>query len=245
VPGPDADIRIAAYLEAHGYHPRSSAHGDALCRFVLDDLMSYCVSFRESAEAGRIVYDLNYNVGAGGQMSWNIDLVVGPPKTPVFGQSLKIRRGEPSEIWIALDAKSVMTEHGKARRNRQRDLNSLHDVLHRRDPGTIVAGLVVVNIAPRFRSPLRIGEPTVHRNIERLVKETIQMYADLPQRSRVDQQGLDAVGVIVVNHTNVKGDGTVLATQPPAPVEGEPLNYRVFLRSVCEAFGSRFGKTAT
>jgi len=205
--------------------------------------LEYCESFRTAAESGRIVYDLNYNVGAGGQMSWNIDLVVGPPSDaimagpPVDG---RIKRGSPGEIWLAVDAKSVMTEHGKARRNRQRDLNSLHDVLHRRDPKTIAAGLVVVNIASKFRSPLREGETTIHRNIERLVEGTVKMYSDLPRTSAPSEQGLDAVGVIVVNHTNLEHDTSALVSEHPAPAQGVSVHYRSFLDSICKAFGTRF-----
>jgi hypothetical protein len=41
-----ADARIAAFLEANRYHPRSSKHGDALCAFLLEDLLATCDSFR-------------------------------------------------------------------------------------------------------------------------------------------------------------------------------------------------------
>jgi len=96
-----------------------------------------------------------------------------------------------------VDAKTIMTEHGKARRNRQRDLNSLHDILHRRNPKAIVAGLVVVNMASTFKSPLR-PEMTVHRNIERIVGETIDMFRGLPLSSdNSTGVGLDALGIIV------------------------------------------------
>ncbi len=242
MPESGADNRIVEFLQTHGYHPRSSAHGDALCGFVLDDLVVTCESFRRGAEAGQIVYDLNHNVGAGGRMSWNVDLVVGPPSEQAKRAVLKqgsISRGTPSEIWVAIDAKSVMTEHGKARRNRQRDLNSLHDVLHRRDSRTIVAGLVVVNAAAEFRSPLR-ASVTEHRNILRLVEETVQMYADIPRRTDVAGSGLDAMGIIVISHTNVEGDSTALITDPPAPGIHSPVHYRSFLGDICTAFESRF-----
>jgi hypothetical protein len=70
-----------------------------------------------------------------------------------------------------------MTEHGKARRNRQRDLNSFQDILHRKNPRTIVAGLLLVNMAPRFKTPLlRKSEgPNIHKNIERMVAEIVEM----------------------------------------------------------------------
>jgi hypothetical protein len=51
-----------------------------------------------------------------------------------------------------------MTEHGKARRNRQRDLDSFHQFFHRYDADGIAAGITVVNVAPRFRPKFPIPQ---------------------------------------------------------------------------------------
>src|SRR5205809_750813 len=148
-----ADKEFVNYLSDQMYHPRSSAHGDKLCLLLLQDLLQTCTPFLEAARSGKIVFKLNHAIDEGSPTQWNIDLVVGPPTAPP--QKLlteeQIGSGEPSSIWLAIDAKTVMTEHGKARRNRQRDLNSLHDILHRKDPKTIVGGLVVLNMSGRFK----------------------------------------------------------------------------------------------
>jgi hypothetical protein len=235
-----ADKEFVNYLREEMYHPRSSAHGDKLCRLVLNDLLHSCSSFLNAAKHGKIVYKLNHVIDEGSPTQWNLDLVVGPPTT--LSQSLLegelIASGQPAEIWLAIDAKTVMTEHGKARRNRQRDLNSLHDILHRKDPKTIVGGLVVVNMAGRFKSPLR-PEVTFHHNVESLVRKTIELFRGLP-RSKDGKAGLDALGVIVVSHTNLNGDGTELITGDPAPQPGDTVHYSTFLHDVCAAFGERF-----
>lgn len=166
---------------------------------------------------------------------------MGPPTSPQ--QHLKasdaILRGEPAEIWLAVDAKTIMTEHGKTRRNRQRDLNSLHDILHRKNPKTIVGGLIVLNMAETFKSPLR-PEITTHRNVERLVHETVDMFRGLPL-SKKGGTGLDALGMIVIAHTNVDGDKTKLISTDPAPKRGDPLHYSTFLEDICSTFAARFG----
>ncbi|MGQ0766824.1 MAG: hypothetical protein ACT4OZ_14345 [Gemmatimonadota bacterium] len=144
---------------------------------------------------------------------------------------------------MAIDAKTIMTEHGKARRNRQRDLNSFHDILHRKNARTIVGGLLVVNNAGRFLTPLprRREGVTEHRNIDRLVSEVIALMDALPRgRPEPGNPGLDALGVIVVTHSNVVHDETRLVVGPPSPAISDPLSYDSFLRDLCDAFSVRF-----
>jgi hypothetical protein len=174
-------------------------------------------------------------------------LVVGPPSLPIAANAERsgpLARGNPHEIWIAVDAKTIMTEHGKARRNRQRDLNSFQDILHRKNPRTIVGGLVVVNMAPRFQTPLprRSGGLNEHRNIERLVAEIVTMMSGLAcAEAKHGRPGIETLGMIVVAHSNIAGDKSRLVTEPPAPAAGQLLSYTAFLRELCEAFTVRFG----
>jgi hypothetical protein len=238
-----ADEDYVKYLESHKYHPRSSVHGDALLRLVLRDLIRLCEPIRRNATEGRLVYKLNHTVNPDSLEQWNIDLVVGTPTTSgqeVFASEDTMPFGEPRDIRIAIDAKSVMTEHGKARRNRQRDLNSLHEILHRSDPRAIVGGVLTVNLASRFLSPLR-EDITIHRHVRRLVKETVEIMSNIPRSpSPSGGFGLDAFGVIVVDHTNINGDKSKLVISSPAPGLDSPLHYRRFLRDICEAYSVRF-----
>ena len=237
-----APQRFVEYLQERGYHPRSSAHGNKLNELLLKDLFDSCESFRSAAKSGKIVYKANYSVGKGSPTSWNLDLVVGPPANSQKILIGELSEGEPSEIWIGIDQKTVMTEHGKARRNRQRDLDALHDTLHRKNPKTVVGALMVLNIADRFQSPLR-QSVTTHKNIERLVRETIELYKGLPRSSK-GSAGLDALGVMVVSHTNLK-DQSTLVVDDPAPQLGDSLHYRTFLEDLCRAFRTRFSVTVT
>ena len=145
-----APERFAKYLIENPYHPRSNKHSNALAEFFLDDLLDRCPQFRQEVHAGRICYELNRKVIVG-TSDWNVDLVVGPP--PGSGQSVqcqKMLRAQPSNFRLTLEAKSIMTEHRKAQRNRQRDLDAYHQFLHRYDQNTIVAAVTVVNIAGSF-----------------------------------------------------------------------------------------------
>lgn len=190
---------------------------------------------------GRLVYDIQRKIMVGSS-EWNIDLVLGPPPSQLKGEvsARGIQQFPPATIRIAIEAKTVMTEHGKARRNRQRDLDSFHQFVHRYDPGVIAAALMVVNIADRFRSPLR-SEVSIHRNVRGLVEETMGLLRALPVRSSPgDLAGLEANGGIVVSHDNVDREQTRLITTLPAPQMGDPLHYAAFLQRICDRYAQRW-----
>jgi hypothetical protein len=242
----NADKEFVKYLSEAGYHPRSSKHGDKLCELLLRDLIEECPAFRAASADGTVCYDMNYSPATNVPLGWNIDLVIGPPADRTLESSKGSARGAPSELWVAVDAKTIMTEHGKARRNRQRDLNSFATILHMKNPKTIVGGLVVINMASSFRSPLRSGETTIHTNISRLVAESVQLFQDLPRApssgvAAGNPNQIDAMGVIVVEYSNLEGEPARLVTDPPAPPPGSPVHYASFVRDICSAFGSRFG----
>ena len=122
------------HLATHGYHPRSDAHSNAICRAILGDIIEHCPIFAERAKAGKIVARINHRVRVGHE-DWTIDLAIGrSPDLPMPPTVEAIRMGTPAIVEIALEAKAIMTEHGKARRNRQRDLQAFHGYAHRYNP---------------------------------------------------------------------------------------------------------------
>lgn len=145
MPAPDGFV---VHLRKDGYHPRSSRHGRALCDLVLRDLLASCRVLAEGAARGGLVYDIQQKIIVGSS-EWNIDLVMGPPPSGLSAPipEAGIMQARPATIRIAIEAKAIMTEHGKARRNRQRDLDSFHQFVHRYDPTAIAAALTVVNLA--------------------------------------------------------------------------------------------------
>lgn len=239
------DKRIAEYLDEEGYHPRSPKHGSEQCQYFLTDLAAESEQFKQAAQAGEIVYQEDYTVGEG-QDRWNTDLVVGPPsadsvQVPV-GSKVPIAEGDPEQIWLAVDAKSVMTEHGKARRNRQRDINSFADIMHSHHPGAVTGGIILINTADRFRSPLREeGDITRHDRVDQLVQGTVEIFRTIERAQGDVSPNVDAVGCIVVDHTNLDdGQKTQLVTDPPAPQAGDIVHYREFLKIIAETFEERW-----
>lgn len=226
------------------YHPRSDSHGSAQCNFFIDDLLYENEAIASAAAAGEIVYQENYDVGDSRGLGWNVDLVIGPPignsNQPVDG---RIAQRAPAEVWLACDAKSIMTEHQKARRNRQRDINSFADIMHTHHERALSCGILLLNLAPRFDSPTRDPEDiTEHPHIERIVGEIVDLFNSIDRSGGEISANLDGLGAVVIEHTNLTrniGD-TRLVTESPAPQPGERTHYRTFVRQMADLLETRF-----
>jgi len=227
------------------YHPRSDAHGGAQCRYFVDDLLHESDALREAANTGEVVYQEDYEVGEGG-LSWNTDLVMGPPEEDVqlsLDEGRSMSRADPEEIWLAVDAKSIMTEHQKARRNRVRDINSFADIMHHHHNRAITAGILLINLAERFDSPTRDPDDiTDHPNVERIVDEILDMFRAIDRSGGEVSNNLDGAGCVVIDHTNLVDDDqqTRLVTEPPAPQPGDEVHYRTFVGIIRELVEARF-----
>ena len=228
------------HLRNHGYHPRSDKHSNSLSEYIVSDLLEQCSPIRQKAAAGRLVYSLNFKLFTG-TADWKVDLVLGEPppgQTPPSSPT-RIVRTPPSTVQIAIELKSVMTEHRKAVKNRKRDFEAHHDHVHRYNRRTIGGGLLVLNGASVFRSPLRDG-PTVHRNPDDLVRHCVSEMRAVSQRSSVDGVGLDAKGVIVVDFDNQDRSRAEYLFAGNVPRVGDPLHYDAFIQRICALFADRF-----
>ncbi|WP_254767781.1 hypothetical protein [Salinilacihabitans rarus] len=226
------------------YHPRSDKHGGAQCRYFVDDLIHESKAIEAAAQNGEIVYAEDYDVGDPRGLGWNVDLVLGPPagdvQPPLGGGMAK---DTPGEVWLACDAKSIVTEHQKARRNRQRDINSFADIMHTHHEQALTCGILLLNIAERFDSPTRDPDDiTEHANIERIIEEIVDLFDSIDRSEGEISANLDGAGLIVVDHTNLPEDigETELVTREPAPQPGERVHYRTFVQEMADHFETRF-----
>ncbi len=252
----------ADHLTKERYHPRSNKHGIRLAQLVLNDLLATCQPMREAAARGKIVYASNYDVffsdpsvTAGvpqeviEDLAWNIDLVIGPvgnTQSQLF--PLKpgvIEKGNPKTIWMALDAKGVMTEHGKARRNRQRDATALSAVMHLFHPSVVVGATIPINIARKFKSPTKKKSKgiTDHGpNIGKVVSDTLAVFrAVRAVADRIRPDGIEALGCFVVDYQNVRGSKASVVVAPPAPQPGDIIHYDRFVDDLATSLIQRFG----
>jgi hypothetical protein len=145
---------------------------------------------------------------------------------------------KPTNIEIAVELKSVMTEHRKAVKNRKRDLEAHHEHVHNYNNDAVAAGVFALNASPRFKSALR-PEPTTHRYPDKLVEHCISELRAVSTRGGTSGYGLDAKCAIVLSIDNMGGAISYM-TSSPAPAVGDPLHYDAFIRSICEHYTRRF-----
>ncbi len=260
---------FAAYLSSQGYDPRSSRHSDFQSDIIIRDLVGSCPLIAKRAASGELVAKLRHHQKIG-QDDWVIDIALGTcagaPVPPASGAAITM--ASPVIIQIAIELKGVLTEHGKARRNRLRDFAAFESHGHRYDPRTVVAAFLVVNSADRFYSPLNFGkdqhpnpkkrrpEITMHttRNLgaRQRAKELIDLFRTIHLRhSETDRAGLEALGVIVIEHDNINmypdpakyaqmRKPTQVAPRPPSLSQGDPLSYESMIQRICTQYTQRF-----
>jgi hypothetical protein len=239
-PNPDAFLR---HLKEKGYHPRSDKHSNALSEAIVVDLLDACPRMAEDAAKGLLVYDLNFTIRAG-TSDWNVDLVMGasPPGTSAPAAGVRLSNTTPSTVYIAIEIKSVMTEHHKAVKNRKRDFEAHHEHVHRYNNTAIAGGILVVNAAATFKSPLR-GDVTRHKDPQKLIRHCIQEMRGVTSRSGLQGEGLEAKAVLVVDMDNQNLLATRFIPDSPAPTVGDPLHYDAFIQAVSALYVSRFGRS--
>jgi hypothetical protein len=230
-----------AHLRAGPYHPRSDKHSNALAEAVVTDLIATCSPLAEGAAAGTVVWDTNFDL-VYGTATWNTDLAIGdPPPGTTPPQTGGIRKTAPSSVQIAIEIKGVMTEHRKAIKNRKRDLESHHTHVHNYNPNTIAGGMLVLNIADRFRSPLRKeGDITAHKDPKRLLEHCMNEARAISVRGGPTGDGLDAKCVIVVDDDNIDVAATEYHEGSPAPSVGDPMHWDAFIQRLCAEWTERF-----
>lgn len=234
-------VSFLRHLQAEGYHPRSNKHSNSLAVAIINDLLEYCPRLASKAAAGQIVYDVNFTI-ISGTAEWNVDLVLGtaPPNTVPPVPPARIVHTHPVLIQVAIEIKTVMTEHRKAVKNRKRDFDAHHAHVHLYNQNAIAGGVIVINASDQFRSPLR-REDTVHHNPQKLVSHCIDEIRSIASSGGiVGSPGLDAKAVIVVDLDNISIPETSYVTTKPAPSVGDPIHYDSFIQTVCDLYTARF-----
>jgi hypothetical protein len=237
-PNPESFL---SHLRAEGYHPRSNKHSNALAVAIVNDLLQYCPKLASKAAAGQIVYDLNFTI-ISGTAEWNVDLVLGtaPPNTLPPVLPARIVQTHPVLVQVAIEIKTVMTEHRKAVKNRKRDFDAHHAHVHLYNQNAIAGGVIVINASDQFRSPLR-QEDTVHHNPQKLVTHCINEIRSITSSGGIiGSPGLDAKAVIVVDLNNITILETSYVISKPAPSVGDPVHYDSFIQTVCDLYTARF-----
>lgn len=256
MPGPQLYVD---YLTKEGYHPRSNKHGERLAQLVLMDLLTACPQLAHAGASGKVIYAADFDVSVSDpavtaglppkaleDLVWNIDLAVGPASAqqesldkPMEGS---IQAGVPERPWFVLDSKGVMTEHGKARRNRQRDVTALSAVMHLFYPNVVVGAVIPVNIARKFRSQLRDTITDHGQHVDQVVADTVAIFRAVRSvSSKVGPGGIDGLGCFVIDFDSMPGSVARLHLAPPAPQPDDAIYYDRFINDLASALTQRYG----
>jgi hypothetical protein len=237
------------YGWVYQYHPRSDAHSVALCKLVLEDLLSACKSLRDQALVGKVVYGINYgHVFPLTNKKKNLDLAIGIGTPDTTKNSVPgIYQGTITTLQLSCENKTAMTEHSKSQPRIFDELSSSHEIVHHGEgQKTIATGISVVNIANTFVSPLRQKSAklqiTKHKQPQ-AAASMINHLRGLPVRDDLGGVGFDAYATIVVNCNNQRI--AALHTALPAPQPGDPDEYTTFISKISAAYRDRFGKKVT
>lgn len=123
-----------------GYHNhRSESHSDILCYQLFADLRKFCPAFADDARTGAIKHWLNVDVPG---MNHKADMMIcdtDGPDEPSFDRAR-----------LCLENKSVITAHGKNRKNRHGNLYEFANVIQAQRREVIVVGSVLIGTAVQY-----------------------------------------------------------------------------------------------
>lgn len=232
--------------QVYRYHPRSDEHSKRLCALILDDLQAVCPTLAKHLAAGSVVAGINALVQFPSGKAKTLDLAIGEPAAGA-SETLKLLGADTNariaRVRFSCEAKQCMTEHSKTKPRIFDELSSSHEIVHQGEPNAIATGVVVVNVASQFASPLRQAPqpaPLVflpHRQ-PRVTEDMVNHLRGLKRSSKAGEVGFDAFATLVVDCDNV-GPCT-LYTNPPAPKVGDQDEYRTFLRTIAQLYTERY-----
>jgi hypothetical protein len=218
------------WINTHlGFNPRSQANSDALADFVVADLMATCPSLNAALKTGELKSQKNPNVQTK-VAERSIDLVLYEGDGPTIS------------VRVSVENKTIMTAHGKARKNRYGDLIAYSNHMHNHNRKCVAGAIVVVNVSPAYENPdaFAKGLERPKFKMEKVVADTVSIFDKIPLRDTPDDPNElpEGVAVIVVDYDGVNPGS--LVTGPLAPNRGSHINYNKFIRRICKIYGERF-----
>lgn len=246
------------------YHSRSDRHSKIACWGILFDLLRNCAVLREHVAGRKIGFGINHEMRDFKEnRKKNLDLVLcvpngGPaPKKPATFAELTERYGimlSPEEksalaelpvlqqtpvgtVQVALQSKACMTAHTSAGRRLFDELDSWQNLVREMQPQTLRAGVVLVNSAATFRSPLR-SRVTRHTQ-PRAALQAVAAMSRMPRCAQPGDDGFDALGVIVLECAN-DGVSPVRHIATPATADADhAVEYDRMIRELAARLQTR------
>jgi hypothetical protein len=218
------------WINGHlGFNPRGQKNSDALSDFVVADLRANCPRLDAAFEKGEIVSKKNVNVKTK-VVERNVDLVIqetGSLPDVVFS--------------VTVEHKTIMTAHGKARKNRYGDIIAYSNHVHNHWGGSIAAAILVINSSLAYENPDAFAKDLVRPQLEmaRIVRETTAIFAGIPLRDAPDDPSdqPEALAVIVIDYDGV--NPATLVTDERATQSQRSTHYTNFISRICALYEQR------
>jgi hypothetical protein len=133
--------RVIERITRDRYHDhRSARHSDIVCDHFILDLLQKCPALAKDIDEAKIKYGFNIEVPG---LTHKVDLMIYEVKGDPSDPSLDRAR-------LCMENKSVITAHGKNRKNRHSDLSDFSKLLQERKPEAIVLGHVLVGTGIQY-----------------------------------------------------------------------------------------------
>jgi hypothetical protein len=227
----DGPLRYIHWVNAHlGFNPRGAANSNALSEYLLNNLRSASPRAIDTlVSTGNLVPVKNANVavGAAGLAIRNIDLVLRGKDSPL-------------SVQLSVEHKTIMTAHGKARKNRYGDIIAYCNHMHNHRLDCVVGATVVINTSEPYENPdsFARGLKRPKFNMDKVLQDTIKIFESIPLReSPADPTELpEALAVILVNYDGVNA-ATLVEGMPDI---SKPSHYDNFIKRLASIYADRF-----
>ena len=229
--GPESYIQ---WINANiGFNPRGARNSDAMSQYVLSDLRNASIKGINALTASHSLIPIknaDVPVGESGLTVRNIDLVLsekGEPKRPL-------------SVQLSVEHKTIMTAHGKARKNRYGDIIAYCGHMHNHRRDCVVGATVVINTSEAYENPDSFAKGLIRPKfkMDKVVADTVKVFENIPLRDLPSDpvELPEALAVIVVNYDGVN---------PATLVEGTPdasnaSNYDNFIKRLVAIYEDRF-----
>ena len=152
---------------------------------------------------------------------------------------LVLQEGAAKLVCISVEHKSIMTAHGKARKNRYSDIIAYCNHMHNHRKECIAGAIVIVNTSPLYENPDGFAKGLVRPRfkMDKVVTDTLSIFGQIPLRESPDEPNdqPEALAVIVMNY-----DGANPARlEDSLPEEGQ-IRYDAFLERIVRLYRERF-----
>ena len=257
------------YGNAWQYHSRSDHHSKVACWGIIFDLLATTPLLRRHVEVGAVCFGINHEMrDFVHDRKKNLDLVLCTPSGTATDDTLagiaagydieltgpernvlqalpKLVRAPVGSVIMALEAKACMTAHQRALPRLYDELNSSHLTVHGSSEQARAVGFAMVNLTEHYLSPdlnkkNRSTDPEWSQHKQpRDAQLAIDKIKQLPRRSKVGDNGYDALSIVVIDMPN---DGTPvkLVREPPAPQQGDIYHYETMIARLSGIYATRF-----